>query len=118
MPLSSSDSLMLALTATVYILFGLSTCSTKECGQHITQKMKDRSGTLRNIDNMLCQVYCKDDLIFASCRKSKKMKKTGGSSVPPQNHPHVSYVNVKLMFVEVCKCVTVCWSQLGSQVLH
>ncbi|XP_046365596.2 ankyrin repeat domain-containing protein 17-like [Haliotis rufescens] len=88
MTLCSSDSLQLALTATVYILLELSTCSTKECGLQMTEKMKVRSVVLRSIDITLCQLYCQDDFIFASCHKSKKMKKTGGSSVLSQNHPH------------------------------
>ncbi|XP_048242279.1 26S proteasome non-ATPase regulatory subunit 10-like isoform X2 [Haliotis rufescens] len=83
--------LQLALTATVYLMFGLSTCHTKTCGLQISGEMKNRSVTLRNVDIKLCKVRCmKNSLIFASCHQStgesKKTEKIGGST----NQPSVS----------------------------
>ncbi|XP_071108956.1 ankyrin repeat domain-containing protein 50-like [Haliotis cracherodii] len=84
----------MALTATVYIMFAFSTCSTKECGLQITENMKDRSVMFRNIDMGSCKLDCSEDcFIFASCFKSieesEKIEKKGGSHVRSDNHTDV-----------------------------
>ncbi|XP_046551064.1 ankyrin repeat domain-containing protein 17-like [Haliotis rubra] len=83
-----------ALTSAVYFMVVLSTCSTKDCGLQLTEKMKSRSIVLRKLDMKVCQTECiEDSFIFASCRRSseesKKTEKTSRTRDHPETHPSV-----------------------------
>ncbi|XP_071099298.1 ankyrin homolog [Haliotis cracherodii] len=104
MPLFSSNccSLQLALTTTVYLMFGLSTCSTKKCGLQKTDKMTYSSVIIRNSGMKLCQVKCVENCFSSNFKyinetlecapardEPKKNEKTGGVSVHPKKFPDV-----------------------------
>ncbi|XP_071111355.1 serine/threonine-protein phosphatase 6 regulatory ankyrin repeat subunit C-like [Haliotis cracherodii] len=89
MPLCLSSSLQLA----IYFMLVLSTYRTNaQCELQMTEKLRIRSVSFRNIDFKLCQLECiQDSFVFASCRQSidESKEKTGVPSIRPKSHPHV-----------------------------
>ncbi|XP_048257896.1 palmitoyltransferase AKR1-like [Haliotis rufescens] len=118
---SNCCGLQLALTATVFILFGISACCSKKCGFQMTEQMAYRSFTIRNIGITLCQVRCVENCFSSNFEyvnetsdcpsyDAKKLEKTSRLSVHPKNHPNVP---VQPCSSKVCNPPSRC-SETGS----
>ncbi len=82
-PLCSSNSLPMAITATVYFMVVITICSAKDCRLQIAEKLNDRPAFLTKTDIRLFQIQCLDDF----CHQA-----TGDTSTAHQeNQPKVRY---------------------------
>ncbi|XP_067661828.1 ankyrin repeat domain-containing protein 50-like [Haliotis asinina] len=94
MHVGSSSSLNAVLTTTAYFIVVLSTCCTKKCELHLTEKMKRGSVVCKNVVMKFCKAECfQDSFIFASCRWSSEAsimtEDKDGSSERTENPPTV-----------------------------